>query len=154
MKWVEILIVIVLLMGPGSAMATQAHGEPEGIYAHQLSHLFFMVSMMIFIYWVRQKKLVRHKGWRFIQYAALFFILWNLNVVVVHFLDEQSLILSVEKINTLQVRIVSNWGKWVEMYYYVGKMDHLLCVPALIFLFAGLKQLFINTSESQERHGP
>ena len=65
-------------------MATQAHGEPEGILAHQLAHLFFILSMGVLIYWLRERNLVVEKAWRCIQYSALFFILWNLDTILAH----------------------------------------------------------------------
>ncbi len=130
-----------LLLFPGMAMATQAHGDPEGIYVHQLSHLFFMFSLVIFIYWLRTRKLMEKSGWRMIQYAAFFFIIWNLNVIGVHFLDEQSMWVMVENIGTWHMRVSSSLGGWMETIYYVAKMDHLICVPALLFLFLGLKKL-------------
>ena len=154
MKRVSMLMAFILILVPRIAMATQSHGDPEGIYAHQLSHVFFMASMMMLIYWVRQKKLIFHKGWRYIQYAAFFFILWNLDVVLVHFLDEQFLLVTVEKISDIQMKITSRCGKWAQVYYYLGKMDHLLCVPALIFLFAGLKRLPTDLVESPETKMP
>ena len=56
---------------PAAALAVQEHGAPEGLYAHQFAHLFFLASMGLLIYWLRQRQLVRQAGWRYIQYAAL-----------------------------------------------------------------------------------
>ncbi len=148
MRLIVALLPFLMELAAGQAFATQAHGAPEGIYAHQFSHLFFMASMVIFIYWLRQRNLIRQTGWRLIQYAALFFILWNVNVLIVHFLDEQAALVTMEKIDAWRVRIVSPLGRWAEEGYYFGKMDHLLCVPALFFLFLGLKKLHAETSEN------
>ncbi len=76
------------------AGATQAHGPPEGLYVHQLSHLFFIFAMAILIYWLRSRGLVREQAWRYIQYAALFFILWSIDAFLVHLLDEQFLLVT------------------------------------------------------------
>lgn len=141
MKMLSAIFTLILLSVPRTVLATQAHGAPEGIYAHQLAHLFFMFSMVIFIYWLRQRKLVVNPGWRYIQYAAFFLILWNFNVLVVHFLDEQVMMVTVEKINDWQIQVRSPIGWWLELVYYIAKMDHLLCVPALVLLLFGLKKL-------------
>lgn len=44
------------VINPNHALATQSHGAPEGIYAHQIAHIFFMFSMGFFIHWLRDKK--------------------------------------------------------------------------------------------------
>ena len=152
MAYANFILILLAILYPDAALATQAHGEPEGIYAHQFAHLFFMVSMVILIYWLRQKKLTRISGWRYIQFAAFFFILWNLNVIWVHFLDEQTTLVSVEKTAFWQIKIHSTLGSWAAVSYYIGKMDHLFCVPALFCLFVGLKKLENGTKDA--RKGP
>ena len=150
MKTLLFLVMTFSFLVAEKALATQAHGDPEGIYAHQLAHLFFMLSMVILIYWLRQRKLARHTGWRYIQYAAFFFILWNVNVMLVHFLDEQAMLITVERISTWQIRVSSSSGKWTEITYYVARLDHLICVPAFLFLLLGLKRLVADTETSPE----
>jgi hypothetical protein len=147
MKNLLFLIITLFWMCPEMARATQAHGDPEGIYAHQLAHLFFIFSMMILIYWLRQRKLIRVLGWKYIQFAAFCFILWNVNVILVHFLDEQALLITVERISTWRIMVTSSMGRWIEIVYYMVRLDHLICVPALFFLFLGLKKLVQSETE-------
>ncbi len=131
-----------LLAAPMQALATQAHGDPEGIVAHQIAHVVFIVSMAILIYWLRKRRLVKQAGWKYIQYAALFFILWNLDAFFAHLLDEQLGWIRVEKIGFWQQRITAAKGPDIlAPVYYLIKMDHLLCVPAMIFLYMGLHRL-------------
>jgi hypothetical protein len=104
--------------------------------------------MVIFIYWLRQRKLILQKGWRYIQYSAIFLIFWNINVLIVHLLDEQLMLVVVENVDAWTLRITSPVGKWLEIYYYCSKMDHLLCVPALLFLFQGLRRLMADSNKS------
>ncbi len=127
---------------PDHALATQAHGAPEGVYAHQIAHIFFMLSMGFLIHWLRQRKLVRESGWRFIQYAAFFLILWNMDAFLVHLLDSQLQIIQVKRIGAWHIQVNAlNGNKGLETLYYIAKLDHLLCVPALFFLYSGLKRL-------------
>jgi len=72
------VLIGLILLSAEPALGTQAHSAPEGLYAHQLAHIFFTVSMGVLIYWLRERQLVQSLGWRYIQYAPLFFILWNL----------------------------------------------------------------------------
>lgn len=123
-----------------SAIATQQHGGREGIYVHQMSHIFFLLSMGILIFWLRMRHLVENIGWRYIQYSAVFFMLWNLEAFCVHFLDEQFMLVRIEKIGLWYMKINESIG-WVEIFYYLAKLDHILCVIAMYLLFKGLKQL-------------
>lgn len=144
-----LFLLPLFLSVPDIALATQAHGTPEGIYVHQVAHAFFAGAMVIFIYWVRQRKLILQKGWQYIQYAAIFLILWNINVFIVHLLDEQLELVVVESMGTWIMKISSSAGGWLEVYYYFSKMDHLLCVPALLLLFIGLRRIVFD-SENPE----
>ena len=131
-----------LWLAPGNALATQGHGGIEGVYAHQFAHVFFIVSMGILIYWLRERKLVRETGWRYIQYAALFFILWNIDTLIVHALDDQFRIIQTQSVGTWQIRIDDDYShNFIKLFYYVAKLDHLLCVPAIVLLYLGLKRL-------------
>ena len=135
-------ILFVAFFDPEHALATQAHGAPEGIYAHQIAHLFFMLSMGFLIYWLRERHLVKESGWRFIQYAAFFLILWNICAFTVHLLSEQIDIIQIQKVGPWQVQISAVSGnKGLEVLCYIAKLDHLFCVPALFFLYSGLRRL-------------
>lgn len=136
------LLFLLLLSYPAVARATQGHGGPEGLYAHQFAHLFFMFAMALLLYWLRKRRLIVQSGWRLIQYAALFFILWNAGTLVTHFLEEQSTILTIAEPNQWRLHIDSPRGwRWLTVVYYIVKLDHLLSVPAVLFLFLGLRRL-------------
>jgi hypothetical protein len=131
-----------LLAQPGISWATQAHGAPEGIIAHQLAHVFFIFSMGILIYWLRERNLVVETPWRYIQYAAMFFIFWNVDTILAHLFDEQLNLVTVTRIGLWDVHIdTGNGSSGLIWVYYLLKLDHLLCVPALGFLLAGLRRL-------------
>jgi hypothetical protein len=140
---------------PGQALATQGHGGIEGVYAHQFAHLFFIISMGSLIYWLRERGLVREKGWKYIQYSAFFFILWNLDTMTVHLLDDQFNIIQVERLGVLKIRINDVFNNNdLKIIYYLAKLDHLLCVPAIFFLYIGLKHLLKETGGDTTRQGP
>jgi len=147
MKLIHPIAFIATLIGllfclANPAHATQAHGAPEGLFVHQLSHLFFIFAMGILIYWLRSRALVRETGWRNIQYAALFFILWSLDAFFVHLLDEQFFLVHVTRTGPWQMQLETSEGMaWLGVVYYLLKLDHLLCVPGLIFLYKGLCRL-------------
>ena len=139
---VHTIIGFICLLSVETAHATQGHGAPEGLYAHQFSHLFFIFAMGILIYWLRSRSLVKEPGWRYLQYAGLFFLLWSLDAFCVHLLDEQLQWIRAEQVNLWQVRIHAPASmQWLGPLYYLIKLDHLLCVPGMIFLVLALRRL-------------
>lgn len=138
---------LVLLFCPAPVLAFQSHTGPEGLYVHQMAHLFFAFAMGLLIYWLRKRKLVVARGWRYIQYAALFFIIWNVDAFAGHWLEELSGLIEVQRIGLMRIDVSTPPGYgWIAPLYYLTKLDHLLCVPALFFLYAGLRQL-LNAPE-------
>lgn len=130
---------------PLPAMATQGHGGIEGVYAHQFAHLFFLFAMGSLTYWLRARGLVRHPGWRMIQFSALFFILWNVDTILVHALDDQFELIQVQRIGMWKIQITDSFDhNGLKLFYYFAKLDHLLCVPALVFLYIGLRRLLAS----------
>jgi hypothetical protein len=150
------LAVLTCWLLPGPVLAVQEHGAPEGIYSHQGAHVFFAASMGLLIFWLRQRRLVREPGWRCIQYAALFFILWNIDAFTAHFLDEQSGILDTAAAAPGKIKIeVDENLTALAWLYYAAKLDHLLSVPAMLFLYAGLRRLLKDAGRRrQEAESP
>jgi hypothetical protein len=141
-------ILTGILINAHPALATQTHGAPEGLYVHQLAHLFFIVSMGSLEFWLRQRNLVLEPGWKYIQLAAILFILWNIDAMLVHFMDEHITILGIKKIDFWHIRIESLQGQYsLTVLYYLLKLDHLFCVPAMFFLYRGLR-CFVADADS------
>lgn len=150
-----LMATAILIAVPGTALATQAHGDPEGLYVHQMSHLFLAYSMALLIYWLRRRELVRKEGWRYVQYSAVFFILWTLDAFTVHLMDEQYPIIQVTRFEDWTIRIDSvPDAAWIKTLYYIVKLDHLFCVPALFLLYLGLKRLLKEHPADGDAVGP
>jgi hypothetical protein len=141
-----------LLLWAAPALATQTHGAPEGLYVHQLAHLFFIVSMGSLEFWLRQRNLVLEPGWKYLQLAAILFILWNIDAMLVHFMDEHLDIVGIQKIDFWHIRIENPQGQYgLALLYYLLKLDHLLCVPAMFFLYKGLRRLVADADGANSR---
>ncbi|MGE5257037.1 MAG: hypothetical protein ACM3KE_10215, partial [Hyphomicrobiales bacterium] len=152
------LIALALFTGGGlpvPALAGQEHGAAEGVYMPQGALVFFIASMGLLIYWLRQRQLVRETGWRYIQYAALFFILWNLDAFTAHLLDEQLGVVDMLAVAPELVWIdAGDFPRALAWFYYAVKLDHLLCVPALLFLYFGLRRLLRDAGVRGAEAGP
>lgn len=139
---IRIFLFIALLAWPRCLFAAQVHSAPEGLFVHQIGHLFFIFSMGILIYWLRGRQLTHQKGWQRLQYAAFFFVLWNIDTLLAHFIESRPGIFSQISVGSWQAQIVSSPGnEALTVVYYLTKMDHLLCVPAIIFLYLALREL-------------
>jgi len=135
------------ILCPDPALATCDSVRPEGDHTHQLAHIFFIISMGILIYRLNDKKLHMSSGWKFIQYSALFFILWSLDAFAVHLLDERFNIIQVKAIGSWQIKINDCFdNNLLKFFYYLARMDYLLCMPAFIFLYYGLRSLLKERS--------
>ncbi len=126
------------LLWPELALALQVHPAPTGLYAHQIAHAFFTVSMGILVYWLQERRLVERRGWRYIQLSALCFILWNLGAMAGHVIDsyltEEAFVGQGWKTALVAEKAI------LPNLYYLLQMDHLICVPAMALLFLGLRQ--------------
>ena len=134
-----------VLREPDWVLATQLHSNSEGIIVHQLGHLFFLISMAILIFTINGKELTGGRGWKRIQYSAFLFILWNLDAVCAHFLDNQIHAVSLSLLGDSQVTITARDGSSILAWaYYFPKLDHLLCVPAIWLFYRGLADILAS----------
>jgi hypothetical protein len=111
--------------------------------------------MAILLYWLRERQLVRQRGWRLIQLGACFFILWNLDAFGVHILDGRSDLFTRIDLGTWHESI--QFDPHIELLavlYYLGKMDHLWCAPGMILLYFGLRSLLADAQRARALSPP
>jgi hypothetical protein len=146
------LIPAWALILPAPAFAIQLHTGNAGIIAHQIGHLFFLFAMVTLMFTINSQGLIRQKGWRQIQLAALFFIFWNLDTLIAHFLDNQIEVVRIETLSITRLAVTTQSdSQLLAVIYYFLKMDHLWCVPAMIFLYIGLDSLLKAQREAQRQ---
>ncbi|HMK33899.1 MAG TPA: hypothetical protein VK463_02450 [Desulfomonilaceae bacterium] len=145
-----ILALMASFLAPDSVHAFQSHAEPEALYGHQLAHAFFIIALAILAYWLRANRFTDLKGWFLIQVTCLLLILWNIAAIAGHWVEERipdaSLIGEPDWTQIIRLD-TSPWA----IYYYALKMDHLLCVPAIMCLFLGIRLLFRNALNEEVR---
>jgi hypothetical protein len=143
MKWIQPVFLTFAGMGAGiltlpeTVWAIQTHGPPEGLYAHQIAHVGFLIAMVYI--WLKTRNR-QGAGWGMIRLSFIFFAMWNVNTLMVHAIQ---VYLSPEQFEGTTGMLPRYFmpRSGLEVYYYFGKMDHLLCVPAALFLGLGLKKL-------------
>lgn len=143
----------VLMITAGPAGATQTHSDPEGLVVHQFSHIFFLFSMGLLIYWIRTRGLKQKTGWRHIQYAAALFMIWTMDAFATHLMDEHYEWVRMTQAGPWRVHIEAV-NLFTAIIYYLAKMDHLWCVPALLFMYLGLKRLNEESRFNAQKEQP
>ncbi len=144
------LTVAGLCFCPSPAWALQTHGAPEGLIAHQLAHVVFAVSMGVLAYWLESNGFVRQRGWRLIQLSCLLFLFWNVVAFTGHFVEGRlapDLILGPR--GSWNQRLITDQGA-IAISYYGLKLDHLVCVPAILCLLFGIRSLYRETVTEAE----
>jgi hypothetical protein len=106
--------------------------------------------MGIFIYDLHRRGLTSSRAWRLLRYSALFFILWNLDAMLVHHLEGmEGLFVQVDgDFWRAGIRALPG-NEPAAVLFWIFKMDHLLCVPAIMLLFAALR-LFLAEARHRE----
>ena len=142
---IPFVTIFFVLSSAEHAFALQTHAAPEGLCVHQLAHLFFILCMGSFAYRIHRTWLPRHQGWKYFALGGILLMAWNLWAFTGHFItlliSRENFILPEEGLVPL-LHITS----WKEVLYYVLSMDHLLCVPALVCFYVGLKSILTMSS--------
>ncbi|WP_456386834.1 hypothetical protein [Desulfolithobacter sp.] len=122
------------------AFALQTHAAPEGLYAHQIGHVLYFLAMAGLVYKIRNSQLWGNAAWRRIALGGFLLGLWNTWAFVGHvveaLLPRNHFIGSVEHGHTA-IRMVSS----LDYLYWILRMDHLICVPALVCIYLGLRRM-------------
>lgn len=144
-------LVLLSLAMPDPAFALQTHAY-EGLYLHQLAHLFFLAAMIFFALGIQQSRLVRHRSWRLMAAGGWLLALWNIWAFGGHFVEvlvpEESL-LSAPGHMVPRLAFVS----WREILYYLVEMDHLLAVPAIFCFYFGMRGLYRTLGQENGEAG-
>lgn len=144
------LLPLTLFVFSGNAWAVQNHGAPEGLYVHQLAHVFYTAAMC-YLFWEIRQSTFRARGWRFLQAFCIFMILWNVVAFTGHSLAAfvDSTHFTSGETGYLSTRLLGPLSN-VKLLYYFTKLDHLFSVPALFFLYLGMKSIYRSSCEEEE----
>ena len=135
----------LILFAPAKAYALQVHGHIEGLYVHQAAHLFFAFSMAAFSFMLRRSGIINPRAAHLLSLGALLLAIWNLWAFSGHLIElfippEHFGVMGRQGAATPSLYIAG----WKEALYYLLKMDHLICVPAIVCFYLGLDALMVN----------
>ncbi|MEA3468267.1 MAG: hypothetical protein U9R57_08605 [Thermodesulfobacteriota bacterium] len=143
------LLLFVLTVFPGNAWAVQSHGPPEGLYVHQMAHIFYAAALS-YLAWDIQRSEFRSRGWRFLQVFCVLMIIWNVVALTGHALagSVHSSYFTVHS-NYLSIHLQGPFNT-VKLLYYFTTLDHLVSVPAFICLFIAMRSIYRASLEKEE----
>ncbi len=144
-----LFLLTAFLFIPNQAHALQSHASPEGIYVHQLAHIFFLAALC-YLFWDIRRSSFPNKGWRFLQIFCIFMILWNIVAFTGHWVGqsiEASHIIKEGGYLSAKITgpITSN-----KLLYYFTKLDHIFSVPAMFFLYLCLRSLYFEICKEEK----
>ncbi|MGV1097898.1 hypothetical protein ACUUL3_00615 [Thiovibrio sp. JS02] len=103
-----------------------------------MAHLLFSAALVFLLYILHFRPIGTGKAWNFFKLSLLFFLAWNLNTVLVHWLSGR---LPDEYFcgSTVWERRLGPPLNREALVYYLGSFDHLLCLPGMYFLMRSLR---------------
>ena len=140
----------VFLVLPGHALAIQSHGAPEGIYVHQLAHIFFLAALC-YLFWDIRRSSFPGKSWRYLQYFCVLMAIWNVVAFTGHivgtFIGASDII---KESGHLSTRIAGPITP-TKLIYYFTKLDHIFSVPALFCLYLCMRSLYLRSCKEENK---
>ncbi len=133
--------LIYCLVFPQQGMALQTHSQPEGIYVHQMAHIFFMAALG-YLYWDTRRSAFSGRGWTYLRVFCVLTILWNILALIGHTATQN---LHPEDFTHVDGYLFSKVNMpltFIKIVYYTAKLDHLLTVPAMFFLYMSVRSFY------------
>lgn len=131
--------LLLFLAGVEPAWAIQRHGEPEGLYVHQMGHLLFFLAVIYLYFRLRMDPVRQGPGWRWMRLACLIFALWNVLTFTGHWLEELMPNPPFAGDGSPWNRELAQAPFGIALGFYLSKFDHLLSVPGMICVVLGLR---------------
>ena len=139
--------LLLALLSASPALAIQSHGPPEGLYVHLFGHILYGLAMVGFALRIRISRLAKDMAWRFMAVGALLLACWNAWAIFAHIVAKNipagHFLLNEQGIRTALVMDTP-----VAWFYYLLKMDHLICVPALVLIYLALRKMNSRASST------
>lgn len=130
------------------ALALQTHGGSEGIVVHQFAHIQYLGALG-YLLWDIRRSSFSGIGWLYLQRFCWLMMIWNGIAFVGHFaqvaLPDGAISTEDGYLSALLLLPVS-FGKWI---YFATALDHLVCVPALFFLFLAMRSFYYSLDEKK-----
>ncbi len=127
--------LLILVATP--SWAVQTHGGAEGLVSHQVGHFLFVIGMIYLLVRIHSMKL-QGRGWIEFRLFLWLILFWNLITFSGHWINEY---IDADKFNRINGAVASfKLESFVDVVYYLSRLDHLVLVPAFICLLLSLRK--------------
>lgn len=138
-KHAFLLGCIFMLCWHTPVWAVQGHGVAEGPVVHLMAHLLLFVALLLLLYVLHTRPPDTGLSWRSLKLSLLFFLLWDVDHLFIHWFAGEMY----PDIKDSGASLVGDYfvgsRTVLNVVYYWGRFDHLLCVPALWFFTSALR---------------
>jgi len=131
------LIILAVTLQSSPAWAVQAHGGAEGLVSHQIGHALFAIGMGYLFFRLRSTQ-TQGRGWLDFKIFILLLVAWNIVTFTGHWMNAFVVDEKLLKIHSTDFSITIQNVR--EAIYYVTRLDHLILVPAFVFLLLALRK--------------
>ena len=136
-----ILTLIFLILVPLNAWGYVPHEYPA-IYVHQIGCIFYLIALIFFLWVIVNNRLHKEKGWRYLFLAIIFFIIWDINIIIGRLVEA----LWIEPAQTIGSK--EGWQYFtrkiqienLEYLYYTSRLDFILLNIAMLLFYMGLRE--------------
>lgn len=143
------LAVICCILLPEKVMALQTHSEPEGIYVHQMAHIFFIAALG-YLFWDTKRSTFSGRGWTYLRVFCVLTIFWNILAFAGHYATQHLTPDDFTHVDSYLFSKVNMPISFIKAIYYTAKLDHLLTVPAMVFLCLSLRSFYHQSLQEDE----
>jgi signal transduction histidine kinase len=137
MKILPLLLLFILF--PFNAWGYVPHEYPA-IYTHQLARIFLLVAFFAVLWGIFHNRLHKQKGWRYLFFSKILFIVWDLDVFIgrtAEFIKLPRTIGGEEGWQYFTRDIIVEGPVYL---YYIGRLDFLLLNIAMLLFYMGLRE--------------
>jgi len=150
--------IVFLLSLPLSLYASDAWGyvphEYPAIYTHQLARIFLLVAFFAVLWGILHNRLHKQKGWRYLFFSLILFIVWDLDVFIgrtAEFIKLPRTIGGEEGWQYFTRDIIVEGPVYL---YYIGRLDFLLLNIAMFLFYMGLREHFREEGKGEKASVP
>lgn len=134
-----LLTLLFIITIPFNAWGYVPHEYPA-IYVHQIGCIFYLIALVIFLWVIVHNRLHKEIGWRYLFLAVIFFIIWDVNILISRFTEAwwpPQTIGGTEGWQYFKRRISIEGPEYI---YYLGRCDFILLNLAMLFFYIGLRE--------------
>lgn len=125
------------LLWPVEVWAVQQHGGAEGLVSHQIGHALFVAGIGYLLSKIYRSGM-RDRGWLEFKTFLWLIIAWNFLTFSGHWMREY---VDPAKFSRLNKHVIAySIDGFADAFFYLTRLDHLLLVPAFLFLYLSLRK--------------